>query len=110
MGIITKGMGAILKKAKPKSKSNFIKDKAGTIVGVKPGSGKVPWYIGASGKDLKKRAETVKTWSKVKTIDKINAAEKKIKEGTKELKHLRQTGWTKRIGKGRKKHYFPKAK
>ena len=110
MGIITKGMGAILKKVKPKSKSNFIKDKAGTITGVKPGSGKVPWYIGASGKDLQKRAQTVRTWSKVKTIDKINAAEKKIKEGTKELKHLRQTGWTKRIGKGRKKHYSPKAK
>ena len=110
MGLITKGMGAILKKVKPKSKSNWIKDKGGTIVGVKPGSGKVPWYIDASGKNLKKRAQTVKTWSKVKTIDKIEAAEKKIKEGTKELKHLRQTGWTKRVGKGRKKQYFPKSK
>ncbi len=108
MGLITKGMGAILKKVKPKSKSNWIKDKGGTIVGVKPGSGKVPWYI--QGKDLKKRADTVKTWSKVKTINKIDAAEKKIKEGTEELKHLRQTGWTKRVGKGRKKKYFPKAK
>ena len=99
-------------KIMPKSKSNWVKDKAGTITGVKPGSGKVPWYIGASGKDLKKRADTVRTWSKVKTIDKIGAAEKKIKEGTKELKHLRQTGWTKRIGKGRRKigQYFPKAK
>ena len=108
MGLITKGMGAILKKVKPKSKSNWIKDKTGTITGVKPGSGKVPWYI--QGKDLKKRAETVKTWSKVKTIDKIGAAEKKIKEGTQELKHLRQTGWTKRVGRGRRKQYFPKAK
>jgi len=110
MGIITKGMGAILKKVKPKSKSNWVKDKAGTITGVKPGSGKTPWYIDASGKDLKKRADTVKTWSKVKTIDKIAGAEKKIKEGTKELKHLRQTGWTKKIGAGKKKKYFPKAK
>ena len=113
MGIITRGMGAILKKVKPKSKSNWIhgdkEKKLGSIVGVKPGSGKVPWYIGASGKDLKKRAQTVKTWSRVKTIDKINAAEKKIKEGTKELKHLRQTGWTKRVGRGRTKKYFPKA-
>ena len=108
MGLITKGMGAILKKVKPKSKSNWIKDKTGTITGVKPGSGKVPWYI--QGKDLKKRADTVKTWSKVKTINKIDAAEKKIKEGTKELKHLRQTGWTKKIGAGRKKKYFPKSK
>ena len=107
MGIITKGMGAILKgKLKPKSKSNFIKDKTGTIVGVKPGTGKVPWYIDASGKNLQKRAQTVKTWSKVKTIDKIAGAETKIKEGTKELKKLRETGWTKRIGK----QYFPKAK
>ena len=93
-------------KIKPTSKSNWVKDKAGTITGVKPGSGKIPWYIDASGKNLKKRAETVKTWSKVKTIDKIDAAEKKIKEGTQSLKHLRQTGWTKRIGK----QYFPKAK
>ena len=109
MGLITKGMGAILKKAKPKSKSNFIKDKAGTIVGVKPGSGKVPWYIGASGKNLKKRAETVKTWSKVKTIDAIDKAEKQIKEGTATLKKLRTTGWTgKPYGKRGGKKYFPK--
>ena len=110
MGLITKGMGAILKKVKPKPKSKWIKDKTGTITGVKPGSGKVPWYIDAGGKDLKKRADIVRTHSKVKTIDKIDAAEKKIKEGTKELKHLRQTGWTKKIGAGRKKKYFPKAK
>jgi hypothetical protein len=108
-GIAKKGFGKALKKVKPKSKSNWIKDKAGTITGVKPGTGKVPWYIDSGGKDLKKRADIVRTHSKVKTIDKIDAAEKKIKEGTKELKHLRQTGWTKRIGKGRKKKYFPKA-
>ena len=42
-------------KIMPQKKSNFIKDKGGTIVGVKPGSGKVPWYI--QGKDLKKRAD-----------------------------------------------------
>ena len=66
MGLITKGMGAILKKAKPKSKSNFIKDKAGTIVGVKPGSGKVPWYIGASGKNLKKELKQLRLGVKLK--------------------------------------------
>jgi hypothetical protein len=97
-------------KIMPQKKSNWVRDKAGTITGVKPGSGKIPWYIGASGKDLKKRAQTVKTWSKVKTIDKIDAAEKKIKEGTQSLKKLRETGWTKRVGKGRSKKYFPKAK
>ena len=96
-------------KIMPKSKSNFIKDKAGTIVGVKPGSGKVPWYID-SGKNLTDRARIVRTHSKVKTINKIEAAEKKIKEGTQSLKKLRETGWTKKIGAGRKKKYFPKAK
>ena len=96
-------------KIMPESKSKWVKDKSGTITGVKPGSGKVPWYID-SGKTLTDRARIVRTHSKVKTIDKIDAAEKKIKEGTKELKHLRQTGWTKRIGTGRKKKYFPKAK
>ena len=108
MTLITKGMGAILKKAKPKSKSNFIKDKAGTIVGVKPGSGKVPWYVGA-GKNLKERSQIVKTHKRSQTIDKIDDAEKKIKEGTATLKKLRTTGWTgKPYGKRGKKQYFPK--
>jgi len=96
-------------KIMPKSKSNWIKDKAGTITGVKPGSGKVPWHIGAGGKNLKRRADIVRTASKVKTIDKIAGAEKKIKEGKKELKHLRETGWTRPVGKGRSRKYFPKA-
>ena len=109
-GIAKRGFGKALKKVKPKSKSNWIKDKAGTITGVKPGTGKVPWYVDAGGKNLKKRADIVRTHSKVKTIDKIDAAEKKIKEGTKELKHLRQTGWTRPVGKGRSRKYFPKAK
>ena len=107
-GIAKKGFGKALKKVKPKSKSNWVRDKAGTITGVKPGSGNVPWHIGA-GKNLKDRARIVRTDSKVKTIDKINAAEKKIKEGKKELKKLRETGWTKPIGRGRRRKYFPKA-
>ena len=108
MGLITKGMGAILKKIKPKSKSKWTKDKTGTITGVKAGSGNVPDYVGA-GKSLKDRAKIVKTWSKVKTIDKIHDAENKISQGKKELKNLRQTGWTKPIGKGKDRKYFPKA-
>ena len=109
MGLITKGMGAILKKIKPKS--NWVKGgpkKLGSIVGVKPGSGKVPWHVSA-GKNLKDRSRIVKTNQRVKTIDAIASAEKKIKQGTSELKKLRTTGW---IGKphGRRgsKHYFPK--
>jgi hypothetical protein len=108
VGKALRGFGRALK---GKSKSKWVKDKSGTITGVKPGSGNIPWYISASGKNLEKRAKTVKTWSKVRTIDKIDAAENKIKEGTKELKKLRQTGWTKKpIGKRKDKSYFPKAK
>ena len=108
MGLITKGMGAILKKIKPKSKYKWIKDKSGTITGVKPGSGKVPWHVGA-GKNLKDRSRIVKTDRRVKTIDAIRDAEKKIKQGTAELKKLRTTGWTKKPHvSGRKKTYYPK--
>ena len=108
MGLITKGMGAILKKIKPKSKSKWIKDKSGTITGVKAGSGKVPWHVGA-GKNLKDRARIVKTDRRVKTIDAIRDAQKKVKEGTAELKKLRTTGWTKSPhGKRGRKTYYPK--
>ena len=111
MGLITKGMGAILKKIKPKSKSNWIKggpEKLGSIVGVKPGSGKIPWHVSA-GKNLKDRAKIVKTDRRVKTIDEIASAQKKIKEGTAELKKLRTTGWTKHPhGKRGSKTYYPK--
>ncbi len=108
MGLITKGMGVILKKAKPKSKSKWIKDKAGTITGVKPGSGKVPWYVGA-GKNLGERARIVKMHKKGQTIDAIKDAQDKIKKGTATLKKLRTTGWTgKPYGKRGKKQYFPK--
>jgi hypothetical protein len=96
-------------KIMPKSKSNWIKDKSGTIVGVKPGTGNVPTHVGA-GKTLKDRDRIVKTNRRVQTIDAINKAEKQIKEGTATLKKLRTTGWTKRVGAGRKKQYFPKEK
>ena len=79
-----------------KGKSNFIKDKAGTIVGVKPGSGNVPKHVGAAGKDLAKRAEIVKTNQKVKNIEARDAALGKIKEGKETIKKMRQTN---RLGK-----------
>jgi len=78
-----------------------------TIKSVKPGSGNVPKHVGA-GKNLQDRARIVKTNQRVKTIDKISDAEKKIKEGTKELKKLRETGHTKPIGVGKTKKYFPR--
>ena len=101
-------MGAILKKVKPKSKSNWVKDKSGTITGVKPGSGNVPWHVSA-GKNLEARAKIVKTDKRVQTIDAIAKAEKQKKEGTATLKKLRETGWTGRPhGKRGTKSYFPK--
>ena len=107
VGAALRGFGRALK-GKSKSKSNFIKDKSGTIVGVKPGSGNVPKHVGA-GKNLKDRARIVKTNERVKIIDRIDAAEKKVKEGTQELKKLRTTGMTGKpyFKRGRKK-YFPK--
>jgi hypothetical protein len=78
-----------------------------TIKSVKPGSGKIPSHV-VVGKNLKDRARIVKTNQRVKTIDKISDAEKKIKEGTKELKKLRETGHTKPIGVGKTKKYFPR--
>ena len=77
------------------------------IKSVRPGSGNVPKHVG-EGKNLKERARIVKTNQKVKIIDKISDAEKKIKEGTKELKKLRETGHTKPIGVGNTKKYFPR--
>ncbi len=77
------------------------------IKSVKPGSGNIPAHVGA-GKTLQDRARIVKTKQKVKIIDRIADAEKKIKEGTKDLKKLRETGHTKPIGVGKKKQYFPK--
>ena len=77
------------------------------IKSVKPGSGNIPAHVGA-GKTLQDRARIVKTNQKVKIIDKISDAEKKIKEGTKELKKLRETGHTKPIGVGKTKKYFPR--
>ena len=53
-------------KVAKKVKSVLVKDKAGTITGVTPMSGKVPWYIGAGGKNPGKRAEIVKTLDKMK--------------------------------------------
>ena len=79
-----------------KGKSNFIKDKAGTIVGVKPGSGNVPKHVGAAGKDLAKRAEIVKINRRVKDIEARDAAMGKIKEGKDTIKKMRQTN---RLGK-----------
>ena len=110
VGAALRGFGKALKKVKP-SKSTWIKGgpkKFGSIVGVKPGTGNVPWHVSA-GKNLADRSRIVKTDRRVKTIDAIKSAEKKRKQGTAELKKLRETGWTgKPHGKRGTKSYFPK--
>ena len=63
-----------------------------TITSVKPLSGKVPWYVGAGGKNPGKRAEIVKTHSKVKKTEEIEKHEKSIKEGKEGLKKMVDTG------------------
>ena len=100
---------AILNKFKKKSKSDFTKDKSGTITGVKPMSGKVPWYVGAGGKDPAKRAGIVKTHFQVKKTEKIEKAEKQVKEGKQKLKDLVGSGQAKEMkdykGKSTGKHF-----
>ena len=89
VGKALRGFGKALKR---KSKSNWTKDKAGTITGVKPMSGKIPHYIGAGGKDPARRREIVKTHFSLKRSDKINKLEKQVKEGKEGLKKMVDTG------------------
>ena len=59
-----------------------------TITSVKPLSGKVPRYVSGTPEQ---RASQVKTHFHVKRIDKVNKAEKQIKEGKKTLKDMEAT-------------------
>jgi|ETNvirome_6_1000_1030641.scaffolds.fasta_scaffold70474_1 hypothetical protein len=89
--------------AKVKAKlGNWVKDKTGTITGVKAGSGKIPPWIGAGGKDPGKRAKIVKTHLSNVRSDKINKAEKAVEEGKKKLKDMVETGQAEKIGE---RHY-----
>ena len=62
-----------------------------TITGVKPMSGKIPWYVSA-GKSAKERKRIVSTHLSLKRSDKIDKSRKDIKEGHKTLKHMEATG------------------
>ena len=63
-----------------------------TISSVKPMSGNIPWYVGAGKKDPGQRARIVKTHFALKRSEKIDEAEKAIKEGKKKLKDMAETG------------------
>ena len=89
--------------AKVKAKlGNWVKDKTGTITGVKAGSGKIPPWIGAGGKDPGKRAKIVKTHFSLERSRKVDKAEKAVEEGKKKLKDMVETGQAEKIGE---RHY-----
>ena len=85
-------------KVAKKVKSILVKDKAGTITGVTPMSGKVPWWVTAGGKDPANRAKIVKTHFSNVRSDKVEKAETAVKEGKKKLKDLVETGQAVKIG------------
>ena len=68
-----------------------------TITGVKPKSGKIPWYVGASPNTSKSRAAVIKTHFGLKRSDKIDKAVKDIEKGKKTLKHMEATGQAKEL-------------
>ena len=63
-----------------------------TITGVKPKSGKIPWYVGARPNTTESRKRIVKTHFGLKRSEKIDKAVKDIKEGKEKLKHMEATG------------------
>ena len=84
-------------KVAKKVKSVLVKDKAGTIKGVEPMSGKIPPWVGAGGKDPGERAKIVKThYSNVRSrkIDKLEAQATEGKEG---LKKMVETGQAEKL-------------
>ena len=87
VGAAIKGFGKALRKHRIKHGGRG-KD----IKLVKPMSGKIPPYVGAGGKDPGKRAAIVKTHFSLKRSNKIDEAQKKIKEGKKTLKDMEATG------------------
>jgi len=79
-----------------------------TITGVKPMSGKTPWWVTAGGKNPEKRAAIVKTHFSNVRSDKIDKAHKQVKEGKKKLKDLIESGQAEEIGEGGKYGYKKK--
>ena len=109
-GAAKRGFGMLGKKVKSAQRARRIAkgERGKTIKGVKPLSGKIPAYVSGTAKE---RANQVRTHFHVKRIDKVNKAEKQIKEGKKTLKDMEATGqaeqWT--DYKGRKTgKYRPK--
>ena len=90
VGIAKKGFGKALKAYKSRQRAKRIAkgERGPDIKSVKPFSGKIPRYISGSPEE---RVRQVKTHFHVKRIDKVNKAEKQIKEGKKTLKDMEAT-------------------
>ena len=101
-GAAKRGFGMLGKKVKSAQRARRIAkgERGPTIKGVKPLSGKIPPYVRGSAKE---RANQVRTHMYVKRIDKVDKAEKQIKEGKKTLKDMEATKqadeWTDYKGK-----------
>ena len=90
-------LGAILKGKKVGQKllrAHRIKHgkRSPDIKTLKPLSGKIPWYVGAGGKDPARRANIVKTHFSLKRSRKIDKAAEDVKRGKEKLKKLVDTG------------------
>ena len=102
VGLAKRGWGKALGKIKSAQRARRIAkgERGKTITGVKPLSGKIPPYVRGSAKE---RANQVRTYMYVKRIEKVDKAEKQIKEGKKTLKNMEATKqadeWTDYKGK-----------
>ena len=81
-----------------------------TIKSVKPLSGKIPWYVGASPNTAASRSRIVKTAESLKRSGAVEDAEKAIKKGKEKLKHLEATGRAESVTDQKGKHSFWKKK
>ena len=69
-----------------------------TIKSVKPLSGTTPWHISASPNTAASRKRILRTDLSLKRSQKIEDAEKSVKEGKEKLKHLADTGQAEKVG------------
>jgi len=94
VGIAKKGFGKALKAHKSRQRARRIKKgkRGPDIKGVKPYSGKVPWYVSATPNTPESRRRVLKTHLGLERTEKIDKAVKDISEGKKKLKHMEATG------------------
>ena len=106
VGIAKRGFGKALKAHKSRQRARRIAkgERGPDIKSVKPYSGKVPWYVGATPNTPESRRRVVRTHFSLKRSEKIDKAVKDIKEGKKTLKDMEATGQAKEFkdvkGKG----------